>query len=441
MQFIQDKFRLGWGLIPVMLAAVMISAQCASPGEESIEPVPVTPVALSYVSWFGEGDPWGQAEQAVFKQFENVQPNITVSRQAYVNSTREHLTASPPPDLIFVWPDYSTLSVIKEGLVLDVSNVWEESGMNEVYPAKFENLTQYNGRRYYLPAAYSWTAIYYNQEVFTQYNLTPPESWAEFLEVSEALRAHDITPIALAGNDPWVATLWFDYLNMRLNGPEFHTRLLQGQERYDDPRVRQVFETWQSLLDNNYIVANSWDLELDQTISLVIKGDDQYQTIPGEAGMVLVSSAWLIDLPPKFRDELDFFRFPVIDSNLPIGEIAPSVGYIIPSGSSYPSQATELLAYMSSVEGQTRLIQQFGSSALFLPTQAGVDEAFFAPEVKQGQMLVQKADYIGNLYFDNIPTAMRGDVSGVLRRFLRGSEDIANLLSALESSQRKAFTK
>ncbi len=33
----------------------------------------------------------------------------------------------------------------------------------------------------------------------------------------------------------------FDHLNLRLNGPEFHLELLNGDHSWDSPKVRSVF--------------------------------------------------------------------------------------------------------------------------------------------------------------------------------------------------------
>ena len=40
---------------------------------------------------------------------------------------------------------------------------------------------------------------------------------------------------------------FFDILNMRQNGYQFHVDLMAGNERWTDARVKAVFETWKSL--------------------------------------------------------------------------------------------------------------------------------------------------------------------------------------------------
>ncbi|MGV2435174.1 MAG UNVERIFIED_CONTAM: hypothetical protein LVT10_10120 [Anaerolineae bacterium] len=42
----------------------------------------------------------------------------------------------------------------------------------------------------------------------------------------DALNAIGITPITVGTRYRWTAAAWFDYINMRTNGPEFHIDLM-----------------------------------------------------------------------------------------------------------------------------------------------------------------------------------------------------------------------
>ena len=53
-----------------------------------------------------------------------------------------------------------------------------------------------------------------------------------------------LVPVAFADKDGWPAMGTFDILNMRLNGYEFHVDLMAGTEKWTDPTVTAVFETW-----------------------------------------------------------------------------------------------------------------------------------------------------------------------------------------------------
>jgi ABC-type glycerol-3-phosphate transport system substrate-binding protein len=430
------KFMLGWIMILVTLGLT----QCAYADEVVEVPLEVTPVALSCLTWTYEGDDWGRAERDLFDQFEANQARITISSNQYVNSIRDHLTEIPAPDVLLVSPYEATLSLVEDGLLLEVTDLWQELGLETTYPPQYVTMAEIGGKKYYIPVAYSWTAIYYNQAIFDQYNLEPPKTWDEFLVVCDTLLENGITPIALAGDNPWMATLWFDYLNLRLNGPEFHGRLIRGEESYDTPQVRKALETWQSLQTKDYFVAEPWNWGDEDGISAILRGDDAFIRSREPAAMILMNTFWLDEFPSKFRNELGFFGFPIIDPEVPAAEVIWPVGYMISANSDHPLEAVEFLAYMGSVETQSRFTRQISSLGTYLPAQSGIEAELLSPTMQQGMQLVQDADSIGVSFHASIPGAMRGSVSGVLRRFLQDdSVDIDSLLSDLEAARKRVY--
>lgn len=71
--------------------------------------------------------------------------------------------------------------------------------------------------------------IFYNKEIFARHGLTRPATWEEFVRICDMLLANGETPMSLSGQNPFISSLWFDYLNMRMNGPEFHRDLVAGR--------------------------------------------------------------------------------------------------------------------------------------------------------------------------------------------------------------------
>lgn len=45
----------------------------------------------------------------------------------------------------------------------------------------------------------------------------------------ETLKNAGITPITIGAANKWTSAAWFDYLNLRINGLDYHQRLLQGE--------------------------------------------------------------------------------------------------------------------------------------------------------------------------------------------------------------------
>jgi ABC-type glycerol-3-phosphate transport system substrate-binding protein len=428
--------RTSW-LAWIVILTGLVAAQCAPPSEVT-PPAAESAVALSYLTGTTEADPLGRAERSVFKQFEASQPRITISPSSYVNTTREYLTGATPPDVLQVQPWDTTLAIVREGLVLDVTSAWRQLEFDKTYPPQYADMAGLDGREYYIPLAFGWTAIYYNKAIFDRYHLAPPATWEDFLKVCDTLLENGVRPIALTGAGPWLFTYWFDYLDLRLNGPEFHARLIGGEERYDSPQVRQVLETWQSLQREGYFVAEPERWSYEDGLSAIIQGDDEFVRPREPAAMLLTNSFFLNETPPKFLAELDFFPFPAIDPSLPKAEVVDSLGYMISARAAHPSQAMEFLIYMDSAQAQSQLVQQMKPMDVYLPAQSGVEEALLTPGLKKARTLIHTADTIGTGYYASIPGAMRGEVAGALQRFLPGG-DIDKSLADLEAARRRIY--
>jgi ABC-type glycerol-3-phosphate transport system substrate-binding protein len=428
---------ISW-LVWTVICAALVSAQCTAPSEVTPPPAAESSVALSYLTGMTEADPLGRAERSVFKQFEASQSRITISPSNYVNTTREYLTGATPPDVLLVQPWDTTLAIVHEGLVLDVTSTWRQLEFDKTYPPQYADMAGLDGREYYIPLVYGWTAIFYNKTIFDRYHLAPPATWKDFLKVCDTLRENGVRPIALTGDGPWLSTLWFDYLDLRLNGPEFHARLIGGEERYDSPQVRQVLETWQSLQREGYFVAEPERWGYRDGVSAIIEGDDEFIRPLEPAAMLLANSFFFNETLPKFLAELDFFPFPTIDPSLPRAEVVDSLGYMISARAAHPAQAVEFMIYMDSTQAQSQLVQQIGPMDIYLPAQTGVEEALLTPPLKKASALIHTADSIGASYYASIPGAMRGEVAGALQRFLR-SGDIDKSLADLEAARRRIY--
>jgi multiple sugar transport system substrate-binding protein/raffinose/stachyose/melibiose transport system substrate-binding protein len=412
----------------------LVAAQCASPEEVPAEPAEVAePVELTYVSGmvYTSDTLYNEVERELIDQFETAHPHIEISHGVAGDFPGEYLADVQPPDLIA--DTYFSLPFIDQGLVLDVSDIWLRPEMENAYPASFKALGAWDGKQYYLPIFYAWTAVYYNKEVFNRYNLTPPTTWDEFITVSDTLMSNGITPIALGTHnyDPVGAFYWVDYLNLRLNGPEFHAEFVRGQHPYEDSRIVDVFETWKYLFDNGYFSEKARSMRLADSLNEVLEE---------KAGMILTSSIDVGQLPDKLQSKLDFFPFPVIDPEVPIGEVGITFGYVIPADAQHPEEAIEFLAYAASVEGQTAQAQQFSPNAGVLPVNLEVDAADLSPTTRQGLELIRKADHVGQPYISSwVPGALWNAAYSVFSKFFRNQDNLETVLNEMEKTRQETF--
>ena len=392
------------------------------------EPTPLPPVELTYVTFADDADT-NNAETQLITQFEQTYPHITINRSTFSRNPSSYLAETPPPDLMVLIADYNTFSAVDDGLGLDISNVWQEANLVEAYPTGFRTFGEREGRQYFLPVAHTWTTIYYNRAVFEQHGLTPPATWDEFRTIVDTLWLNGVTPLVLNRGDDWSVSMWFEYLALRLHGPDFYEQLVRGEVPYDDFRVQVIFETWRGLIEDGSFGETAG---AGGTVSRLIKG---------EAAMLLTSPVLIQDLPDSAQEALGFFRFPIIDLSLPIGEAAASYGYLIPASTEHPAEATQFLSYMSTSEIQTALTQQLGSILGVVAIHQGIDAANFDATSKQGIELIRNSDSIVRPYIFAVPDAMNQGSQRAFSQFLRSPDQINDVIELLEETRQSAYER
>ncbi|MFA9405699.1 MAG: extracellular solute-binding protein [Anaerolineales bacterium] len=434
-----------WLLISLTMILMIIMSAC-QPQTEIVEKevvvteivetvseveVPVDKSVLIYNSYMSDPDPRVADADAV-QIFQEDHPDYeivhsTVAHEDFKQAIRAYLTASTPPDVMTWFAGNRARFFIDNDQIMDISDVWESEGWNESYPKGFQAMSTVDGKQYFLPTSWYWWAVYYRPSIFAELNLEPPETWEEFMEVNETLKENGITPLAIGTKYRWTAAAWFDYLNMRINGPQFHIDLMLCKESYDDPRVAKVFEYWGELLENGYFLedaaAYSWSEALEPFIA-------------GDAAMYLMGDFIRDSLPDETEADLDFFRFPIIDPSVPIGEDAPTDGFFIAANSQHPEAAKEFLAYLGGVDYQTLFAEDLGR----LPTNSGVDRTMFTAQQQKGMELIDGADFVAQFYDRDTTPELADEGMNAFMAFWDDPDSIADLLADLEAARQEICT-
>lgn len=416
----------------------LLLAACGFFGAEPT-PTPLPPpVELNMVTF----NVLGNVERALVEQFTATHPHIQIKLADFRAEPLSYLTNSTPPDILMLAPGEQLDAAISQNLVTDVTDVWQQANLAASYPAAFQRLSERDGKQFFLPLAYAWNAIYYNKQLFAQYNLQPPQTWEQLVELCEILLNNGETPFAVSGRDPFMAALWIDYLDLRLNGAEFHRQLSQGQVAYDsEARVRAFFARWQLLVEQGYFLPEARNLDGLATLLTLVR-NEKLTLSANKAVMALSSPLFLNEVPANLRSELDFFPFPVIDASVPVAEALFSIGYVIPTNAPHRLEALEFLAFLNSAEGRAILQKEVNSSAGYVPAFARADTPDLPALSKQGLSLVQSATDLAPPYAISIPQTMFPAIDNLLGQLLadprRGQPfDLDGALVKLEAARAK----
>lgn len=431
-------------LLGLLIAVTGLVGGCGRDDSEEYLLAPDNPpVTLTYVS--PNSPVFDDPEEIAIERFQELAPSIEVDRKSYAFSAGNYLLETPPPDVLLVWDGYELRSAAANGLLADLSDVWTEGNFAEAYGRRFQDMSRFDGALRFVPAGFNWSGIYYNKEVFDQFGLTPPATWEEFIRICDTLLANGITPMSLAGQNPFVSILWFDYLNLRLNGPQFHRELLAGRIDLNDSRITRVWELWQSLLDRDYFVERTGSTSQMGSMTALVRGDSESPLTWEKAVMTLAPHFSLDDLPPVFAEELDFFQFPQIDPNVPIGEVSIVFGYIIPAGAPNRFEAGTFVGYMGSSEAQELQLKRIGeseSSPGYVPVHREFDRELLTSAAERGDQIINDATEISPPLFLVLPDSMRASFNQVLRRLFLASNfplEVAEIQAQLEEGRQRAI--
>jgi multiple sugar transport system substrate-binding protein/raffinose/stachyose/melibiose transport system substrate-binding protein len=346
-----------------------------------------------------------------------------LNHEDFKQAIRAYLVAEPSPDVLTWFAGNRARFFIDRGLILDVSDMWAASGFGDTYAPGFNALATVDGKQYFLPTSYYWWAVYYRPSLFERAGIAaPPETWEDFLGACDALNAAGITPITIGARFRWPAAAWFDYLNMRTNGPEFHIDLMLLKESYTDERVKAAFGHWRELLDHNCFVQDPAALDWQEAV------DDMVQE---RAAMYLMGAFILDSYPDEMEEDLDFFRFPIIDPNVPVGEDAPTDGYFISANARNAEGAKEFLAYLGSQEIQQMAFEELGR----LPTRTDVDISSANAATQKGIALIQSADYVAQFYDRDTTPPMAEVGMDAFMRFWDNPDDLDAILEEVDQER------
>lgn len=342
------------------------------------------------------------------------------------DAIRTYVSSTNPPDIIYWFAGERTCFFGENGLLQDVNDLWEENGWEEVYPEGMQRLSKCaDGNYYFVPDSYYWWGVFYNQTVFDDAGIEVPETWDEYLQVCRDLRAAGYAPMALGSKDVWPASGVFDILNMRANGPQFHLDLLSGRESYESEEVAKTFAYWAEAIEAGCFMDDATAYDLNDSVGLMARN---------EAAMSVIGTFIMDIVPEEKREDIGFFRFPVIDTSLPLGEDAPTDGYIIPATAKNPEAAKAFAAVLGSKEGQ-EIIAKFGGR---LVPRSDIDESIYSDLLLEGKTFIEESNYVAQFYNRDTRSEMEAAFP-IFVDFMLNPSEIERIQSELQRLQERAF--
>ncbi len=370
-----------------------------------------------------------QAFEKLVADFEKENPDVDVElnifdHEAYKTAIRNFLQADPP-DVVTWFAGNRMKFFVDQGLFEDVSDVWQQNNLfNDM--ASTASALNVGGQQYGVPYAYYQWGVYYRKDLFAEYGLGEPRTWADFMNICATLKQNGVTPVTIGTKYLWTAAGWFDFLNLRVNGMDFHMELMDGKASYEDPRLDRVFEIWGEMANQGYFLENhatfSWQ-------------EAQAPMINGEAAMYLIGNFIVPSLKDAgVVDKVGYFQFPVINADVRTFEEAPTDTVHIPSGAKNKADAKRFLAFVARADINNQVATSIGNLPPNSKAPAPTD-----PFLKIGFKVLSESAGLAQFYDrDTTPEMAKEGMKG-FQEFMVKPEREKQIRGRIEKARKRIF--
>nr|3OO9_A Chain A, ABC transporter binding protein AcbH [Actinoplanes sp. SE50/110]3OO9_B Chain B, ABC transporter binding protein AcbH [Actinoplanes sp. SE50/110] len=270
----------------------------------------------------------------------------TTDHNTFQNNISNYLQGTP--DSLATWfAGYRLQFFAAQGLLTPIDDVWDKIGGTFNDAAK--SLSKGLDGHYYLVPLYNYPwVVFYNKSVFQSKGYEVPASWEAFIALARKMQSDGLVPLAFADKDGWPALGTFDILNLRINGYDYHIKLMKHEVPWTDPGVTKVFDQWRELAAYQQKGANgrTWQ---DAAKALENK----------QAGMMFQGSNQVAaNYSAKNLPDLDFFVFPAINPQYGTDYMdAPTDGFILPKKGKNAAAAKKVLQYIGTAEAEAAFLK------------------------------------------------------------------------------------
>jgi multiple sugar transport system substrate-binding protein len=351
----------------------------------------------------------------------------TVAIEQFRAQLSTYLSSGNPPDVLTWYAGSVARDYASKGYLLDLSDMWEGSGAAAGYSAALKDLsTDAKGRQIFMPTNYYWWGVFYLKSNFKKWGVEEPTTWDEFIALCDKLKGMGVNPLANGiGSTPWMASGWFDILDLRINGADFHKELLAGKHSFDSAEVKNVMKYYDQLVP--YFDPNMTSYAWQDAVTPLVQGKD---------GMYL-TGAFISQNLTENADDLDFFTAPIIDKAIPKAEEAPTDGYFASAKTKDKKATKAFLAYLADAKSQQQFIEASKSSNL--PTSPDVDTSKFSPLVQKGLKMLGETKQITQFFNRDSSDALQTTADTALTKFLATPKDVDSILKDWQTAAQKVF--
>ncbi|MEM6311207.1 MAG: ABC transporter substrate-binding protein [Pseudomonadota bacterium] len=370
--------------------------------------------------------------EGMVERFGAMHPGLEIEltitdREAWKTQIRNVLSANPP-DVANWYAANRMRPYVDAGLFMDISDLWAEDDMAAL--ASTKGAMTLDGKQWGVPYTYYQWGVYYRKDIYEELGLSEPANFDEMKSNCQAILDSGRKCYTIGTKFLWTAGGWFDYLNMRTNGYQYHADLMAGKHKWDSDEVRATFANWRELLDMGAFVDNHTSYSWQESLPFITNGDAA-AILKGNFAVAPLREAGLDD------SKLDFYQFPMIN-DVAMAEDAPTDTFHIPAGSENPEAAKEFLRFVVSADNQTLINNGSNLGQLPVNANSSVDDDKF---LKEGFTMLSSNSPGGVAqFFDrDAPAEMAKVGMEGLQEFMVKPDNLDKILARLDKAAARIY--
>ena len=373
--------------------------------------------------------------EALIAKFQAANPalNITtnvIDREAYKTQIRNFLSADAPDVLTWYAANRMT-PYVEAGLFEDVSDMWADGTDIANQLASTKGAMTIDGKQWGVAYTYYQWGIYYRKDIYDELGLSEPANFDEMLSNCKAMIDSGRKCYTIGNKWLWTGAGWFDYLNLRTHGFDFHMQMARGEIEWTDDRVRKTFDNWAKLIRMGAFIDDHQNKDWQQSLPFMVDGSAG-AILMGNFAVAPLREAGLTD------DQLDFHQFPAITPGVAMAEDAPTDSFHIAAKAENKDNARAFLAYMVSASAQTEMNNGANLGQLPVNSASSVDDDKFLNE--GFEMLSSNSPGGVAQFFDrDFPAEMAQAAMEGFQEFMVYPDNLDDILERVESVRKEVY--
>jgi raffinose/stachyose/melibiose transport system substrate-binding protein len=356
---------------------------------------------------------------------------VGLEQNAYKTKLQTAMASRQVPDVFYTLPGGYLENFAKSGQVYPLDADLAKDGWGSSFVPTALKQVQTDGKTYAVPVDTDAAVIWYNKALFAKHGWQVPSTWQQFLALCQTIKESGTTPVALGNKDAWPATFWFQYPELRLQGPGVIQKFNAGaSDATFGPGAQTSLAMMQEMAQKKYF-SNGFNGMSDQDANLLF--------LNSKAAMVL-NGTWQIGsssgAPAGF--ELGYFPFPTVsggdaaNANDTIAGVAAAFG--ISQTSKDKSDALTFLKFLTSKAVMTRYVDE--RKTMVNVKDATTQQAAGPVLYGVANDIVGKANALDPFYDTAMPPKAMQTYYNTLQSVLSGSTSPAKGAAALEAAMK-----